>query len=394
MKSRRTQYLAIFLTVFIDVLGFGIAIPVLPLYAEHLGASPLQIGLLVGAFSLMQFLFAPGWGRVSDRLGRRRVLLIGMAGTVAGYLVMGFAGSVGMLLLGRVISGVAGANLGAAQAYLADISRPEERARAMGLFGAAFGLGFVFGPALGGLVGGVFGFAAPMFVAAALAAANGLFIALFVPESRQGASETGLQAGRLFAHVRLAPFLWCLVASFTAIGSFSILTTLFALYLNHRFGLGIAATGTIFAGVGLLGAMVQGGLIGRLAPRFGESSLAASGAVFLTCGLAGMALAPSVPPMLAAVAAVGLGNSLLMPSLSSLASRAADPSRQGRALGILQSCGSLARFLGPMACGLLLAAEPGTLSYGTLPLAVAAGIGIVACAVTLALGAVLRTARS
>ena len=143
MANRRLQYATIFLTCFIDILGFGIVIPVLPLYAEHFGATPLEIGWLVGIFSLAQFFFAPLWGKVSDRLGRKPVLLLGMLGTVAGYMVLGLAGSVLMLMAGRLVAGIAGANISAAQAYLADISSAENRAKAMGLLGAAFGLGFV-----------------------------------------------------------------------------------------------------------------------------------------------------------------------------------------------------------------------------------------------------------
>ena len=149
MASRPLQYLTIFLTCFVDILGFGIVIPVLPLYAEHFGATAVQIGWLVGIFSLAQFFFAPIWGKVSDRLGRKPVLLLGLFGTVIGYVLMGLATSVTMLFVARLIDGISGANIGAAQAYLADISAPENRARAMGLLGAAFGLGFVFGPALG-----------------------------------------------------------------------------------------------------------------------------------------------------------------------------------------------------------------------------------------------------
>ena len=183
MANRRLQYATIFLTCFIDILGFGIVIPVLPLYAEHFGATPLEIGWLVGIFSLAQFFFAPLWGKVSDRVGRKPVLLVGMLGTVAGYVVMGLAGSVLMLMVGRLIDGIAGANISAAQAYLADISSAENRARAMGLLGAAFGLGFVFGPALGGWASVKFNYAAPMYIAAGLAAVNFFFVLFCLPES-------------------------------------------------------------------------------------------------------------------------------------------------------------------------------------------------------------------
>lgn len=173
MANRPLQYATIFLTCFIDILGFGIVIPVLPLYAEKLAATPIQLGWLIGIFSLAQFFFAPIWGKVSDRVGRKPVLLVGLIGTIAGYVMMGLAGSVGMLMLARLIAGIAGANISAAQAYLADISTAQNRARAMGLLGAAFGLGFVFGPALGGWASVKFGsYAMPMYIAAGLAAVN------------------------------------------------------------------------------------------------------------------------------------------------------------------------------------------------------------------------------
>ncbi|MCX7869121.1 MAG: MFS transporter [Terrimicrobiaceae bacterium] len=382
MTKPKLQYTAIFLTVFVDVLGFGIVIPVLPLYAEHFGASPFEIGALVGIFSLMQFFFAPAWGAISDRFGRRPVLLIGLLASATGYLVMAFGASVAALFLGRVVSGVAGATIGAAQAYLADISPPGGRARAMGLIGAAFGLGFVFGPALGGLAGGLLGYAAPMLLAAALCGINALFVLTSLPESLAKAARPRQPepSSQLLRHVRRGPYLGSLAAYFLSIAAFSMMTTVFALYLKHRFALGIAATGGIFAGLGLLGAAIQGGLIGRLAARFGEPALAMAGAASLAAGLGLMAAAGNLLIMLTGAAAVGVGNSLLMPALSSIASRSAPPEWQGRALGILQSAGSLARFAGPAACGAFLAWEAAGTPYAAFPLAVAFGIGLLACA--------------
>src|ERR1700754_2856895 len=190
MAGRPLQYLTIFLTCFIDILGFGIVIPVLPLYAEHFGATAMQVGWLVGIFSLAQFFFAPVWGRVSDRVGRKPVLLLGLLGTVVGYILMGLATSVLMLFIARLIDGIAGANIGAAQAYLADISAPENRAKAMGLLGAAFGLGFVFGPALGGWASVAFNYAAPMFIAAGLSLLNFFFVMFCLPESHRATADS------------------------------------------------------------------------------------------------------------------------------------------------------------------------------------------------------------
>lgn len=380
MGNRSLQYTAIFLTVFIDILGFGIVIPVLPLYAEHFGATTWQIGWLVGVFSLSQFFFAPIWGKISDRIGRKPVLMIGVIGTIAGYIMMGLAGSVLMLFVARLIDGIAGANIGTAQAYLADISSPETRARAMGLLGAAFGLGFVFGPALGGWAGVKYGFAAPMFIAAGLAAVNFVFILLFLPESRATVSQA---RERIFPHlwknVDTRAYLSSLLCYFLVIVGFSMMTTVFALYLHHRFGLDALHTGYILAGIGVLGVIIQGGLIGRLVKRFGEPPLALAGALFMSAGLAGLALAGSIPAMLLASAAVGIGNSLLIPTLTALASRSASAEWQGRALGVVQSGGSLARWAGPVAAGVLLGTSTGGgATYGFLPLIFSAGFAALA----------------
>ena len=360
MASRPLQYLTIFLTCFIDILGFGIVIPVLPLYAEHFGATAVQIGALVGIFSLAQFFFAPIWGKVSDRVGRKPVLLLGLMGTVAGYLLMGMAHTVLMLFVARLIDGISGANIGAAQAYLADISTPENRAKAMGLLGAAFGLGFVFGPALGGWASVTFNYAAPMFIAAGLALANFFFVLFFLPESR-GVEAIGKRSEPLFPHlldhVERRTYAWSVASYFLVIVGFSMMTAIFALLLLHRFGLDALHTGYIFAGVGVLGVIIQGGLIGRLVRRFGEAALAFVGTIFMFAGLCGLALSPGVAWVFVATAAVGIGNSLLMPTLSALASRSADANWQGRALGVMQSSGSLARWVGPMIAGLLLSAQ-------------------------------------
>lgn len=381
MTSRPLQYGTIFLTCFIDVLGFGIVIPVLPLYAEHFGATPMQTGWLVGIFSLAQFFFAPVWGRISDRVGRKPVLLIGLAGTVVGYGLMAMAHTVTALLVARLIAGISGANISAAQAYLADISPPEQRARAMGLLGAAFGMGFVFGPALGGWAGATFNYAAPMYIAAGLAAVNIVSVLFLLPESHHPGPATGRREPlfpALFSHVKTQTFLWCVASYFLVTVGFSIMTTLFALLLSHRFGLDAKKTGYILGGLGVVGVIIQGGLIGGLVRRFGESLLALAGAVCMAAGLVGLAVSAGVGAMLAATALIGIGNSLLMPTLSALASRSMEAAWQGRALGVLQSGGSLARWLGPLIAGLLLSVPLAGASYAFLPLIVSAGFLVMA----------------
>jgi len=384
MANRQLQYGTIFLTCFIDILGFGIVIPVLPLYAEHFGATAMQIGWLVGIFSLAQFIFSPIWGRISDRVGRKPVLLIGLIGTVAGYLLMGSAKTVGALLVARLIAGISGANISAAQAYLADISAPEHRAKAMGLLGAAFGLGFVFGPALGGWAGATFNYAAPMYIAAGLASLNVISVVFVLPESHHPGASSGKREKlfpALFSHVEKRTFVWSVASYFLVIAGFSIMTSLFALLLNHRFGLDAKQTGYILGGVGIIGVIIQGGLIGRLVRRFGETRLAFAGAVSMSAGLAWLALSASVPAMFAATILVGIGNSLLMPTLSALASRSAEAEWQGRALGVMQSGGSLARWFGPLIAGALLSVPLAGAGYAFLPIMVSAGVLVLAAGV-------------
>lgn len=384
MASRPIQYVAIFLTCFIDILGFGIVIPVLPLYGQHFGATEVQIGWLVGIFSLMQFFFAPVWGKVSDRIGRKPVLLIGLLGTIVGYVLMGLANTVLLLFVARLISGIAGANISAAQAYLADISTPENRAKAMGLLGAAFGLGFVFGPALGGWAGAVFNYAAPMYIAAGLASVNWLFVFFCLPESLRPGSAAERREKifpHLFAHVRRAVYLRAVAGYFLVIVGFSMMTMLFALLLFFRFRLDVLHTGYILGGIGVLGVIIQGGLIGRLVRRFGEARLALAGALLMSAGLGGLAFSRTLGELLVSAAVTGIGNSLLMPTLSALASRSAAAEWQGRALGVMQSSGSLARWTGPMIAGAISVLSPREGLYAFWPLLVASGVLLLAAGV-------------
>jgi DHA1 family tetracycline resistance protein-like MFS transporter len=388
MSRRPLQYGTIFLTCFIDILGFGIVIPVLPLYAEHFGATAWQTGWLVGIFSLAQFFFAPIWGRISDQVGRKPVLVIGLVGTVAGYVLMGLAHSVTALLVARLIAGISGANISAAQAYLADISAPEERAKAMGLLGAAFGMGFVFGPALGGWAGATFNYAAPMYIAAGLAALNVCSVLVVLPESHHPGQEPRRRERlfpTLFSHVEKRTFLWCVASYFLVIVGFSIMTTLFALLLSHRFGMDAKQTGYILGGLGVIGVIIQGLLIGRLVRRFGEPRLALAGAIGMSAGLAWLAVSGSVATMIAGTVLIGIGNSLLMPTLSALASRSAEAAWQGRALGVMQSGGSLARWLGPLIAGALLSVPLTGASYAFLPILVSSGVLVVAVGVIVGL---------
>ena len=380
MPSKRTSLLIIFLTIFINMVGFGVVIPVLPLYAERFGATTWEIGWLFGIFSLIQFFASPILGQLSDRFGRRPVLLISTLGTAAGFIIMGIGQTLTMLFVGRIIDGASGGSIGTAQAYVADITAPEDRSRAMGLIGAAFGLGFIFGPAIGGVTAAHFGYSAPMYVAGALALINSALILLILPEShpkekRELTKKREPLFPALFQHVEVKPYITVVATYFFMIAGFSIMTAVFALFVFHRYQFDEKSTGYLFAMIGLIGTIIQGGLIGRLVKRFGESRLAAVGALILMLSLLWMPLTAGVAAMVLACCGIAIGNSLLSPTLSGIASRSADAEWQGRALGLMQSLGSLARWIGPVLGGWLLAydLDGGISIYARTPFYAAAG---------------------
>lgn len=341
----------IFVTVFIDLIGFGIIIPLLPFYAEHFGASALMVGLLSTSFSLMQFLFAPFWGRLSDRIGRRPVILIGLLGSAFSYALFALASSLPMLFVARSLAGVAGANIATAQAFIADITTPENRARGMGMVGAAFGLGFVFGPAIGGFLSR-WGYAAPAWFAAALSLANFVAAVAVLPESRPAHARLDTrQEGRLavFRRALARPRMpLVLLVFFLVITSFSSFESMFALYSERRFGFTTVSIGYMFAWVGIVLATVQGGLVGLVVPRIGETRVVRIALLLIAAGLFAVPVSPSVPVLAGSVGLLALGLGLNSPSMLSAISQLADPRDQGSTLGLSQSLGSLARIVGPM----------------------------------------------
>ena len=341
----------IFVTVFIDLIGFGIIIPLLPFYAEHFGASALMVGLLSTSFSLMQFLFAPFWGRLSDRIGRRPVILIGLLGSAFSYALFALASSLPMLFVARSLAGVAGANIPTAQAFIADVTTPENRARGMGMVGAAFGLGFVFGPAIGGFLSR-WGYAAPAWFAAALSLANFVAALAVRPESRPAhARDDARREGRLtvFRRALARPRMpLVLLVFFLVITSFSSFESMFALYSERRFGFTTVSIGYMFAWVGIVLATVQGGLVGLVVPRVGETRVVRVALLLIAAGLFAVPLSPSVPVLAGAVGLLSVGLGLNSPSMLSAISQLADPRDQGSTLGLSQSLGSLARIVGPM----------------------------------------------
>lgn len=371
----------IFVTVFIDLVGFGIIIPMLPFYAEAYGASALQIGLLATSFSLMQFLFAPVWGRLSDRFGRRPIILTGLLGSAVSYFAFGLADSLAMLFVARIVAGIAGANIPTAQAFIADSTTAENRAKGMGLIGAAFGLGFTLGPAIGGFLS-QWGYHMPAFFAAALSMANFVAGWFLLPESlardKRGARQ---RAGRVaaFQTALARPALpLVLLMSFIVMMAFSAFESMFALFAGARFGYGATTIGYLFAWVGIVLALVQGVLVGRVVPRVGEHRLVPAAILLMALALAGHALAPNVPTLMAAMGLLAVGMGFNSPATLSMVSRLADPSDQGATLGVSQSLASLARIVGPVWGGLVFD------WFGiAVPMLAASGLMLVACAISL-----------
>ena len=362
----------LFLTVFIDLLGFGLVIPFLPGLARRLGAGDFVATMPGAVYSIMQFLFIPIWGRLSDRIGRRPVLLWSIGATAVGMALLGAAPSLLLLLAARAFSGIATANIAVAQAYVADVTPPEHRARGMGIIGIAFGLGFIFGPFIGGWLAqypvfGREGFL-PAFVAAGLAAVNFLIALRTLPESLPP-ERRGKQVRRAvpldLAAIRMAvavPGVGAAVAvNFAMVLWFAGMEQTFRLYTADGFGMGDAATGRIFAIVGVVGAIVQGGLVRRLAPRFGEARLVHWGlgiqaVAFALLGLSSDFGRLGVLALYTSAGLIALGNGLTTPSLPAFASRRASVTTQGVTLGALQSAAALARAAGPLVGGALYAA--------------------------------------
>lgn len=362
---KRSPLVVIFTTVFIDLVGFGIVIPVLPFYAEgsRFNATPRTVGFLFASYSVMQLIFAPILGRLSDKHGRRPVLFISIIGTGVGFLILGFANTLWMLFLGRILDGITGGNISTAQAYIADITTKEDRAKGMGLIGAAFGLGFVFGPAIGGILSR-WGVAVPFLFAAGLCFANALLLYFTLPETVTADHPARVSAARgrglsqLITSLKDPRLGFVLIIYFLFIVAFSIMTTAFSLYTMFRFGYDAQHTGYLFAYVGILAVIVQGGLIGRLVKQFGELSLVIIGALLFAGSLFAIPfVGPQTGGLMALLVGGGLfsiGNSLSAPSLTSLASKSVGPADQGSVLGVTQSVASLARAVGPALAALLI----------------------------------------
>jgi MFS transporter, DHA1 family, tetracycline resistance protein len=366
--NRRSPLAVIFLTVFLDLLGFGIVLPLAAYYVGALGGSgmtPAQIATastwLGALYSFTQFLFAPLWGWLSDRVGRRPIILLSVAGSCLSYVLFGLATSLPVLLLSRALAGAMAANISTAQAYVADVTTPEERTKGMGMIGAAIGLGFVLGPAIGAWVGGTEAGRPSMAVpilAAGLAALNLALAFFLLPESlKPGTERRTWSVGvyqRALSHPRVGlPILMFFLGTL----AFAAMEWTLTPFLIDRFAFSQRDTGKLFFGLGLIIALVQGGLIRRLAKGGREPQLLVAGTLLMVPGLALIPWAPTVPALWGVLSVLAFGQGIVSPSTSSLISQATSPTEQGAILGVSQGMSSLARAIGPLAAGALIGAQ-------------------------------------
>ena len=373
----------LFLTVLVDLIGFGIVLPILPLYARGFGAQGLEVGLLISVYSVVQLVMAPLWGRRSDRVGRRPILILGLLGSAAAYFAFARADSLTALFLSRIIGGIGGSTIPVAQAYIADVTPPERRAGNLGLIGAAFGLGFVIGPFLGSVLSDLSPGVptAPGYTAAALCLANAAAAILWLPESRvRGAatfSRFDLRAA--LARVATSRQIRLTLATYLCITmAFSTLHATLSLLASERFAMGLREAGYLFGLLGVVSAIVQGGIVRRVVPRIGELAVLRASAVPFAAGLALIGLSSETPLLLTGIVLVGIGYGGAVPSVLGLLSRVVEPERQGAVLGVGQSVGSSARAVWPWIAGVLLDVR--------LFLPYLAGAALIVCAAAIGTG--------
>jgi MFS transporter, DHA1 family, tetracycline resistance protein len=390
---RRSPVAILFMAVLVDMLGFGIVIPVLPFYALEMGATPLQVTLLIASFSAVQMAASPLWGRISDRRGRRPLLIAGLFASAVSYLIFGFANSLQLLLFSRIAAGAAGGTIAVAHAYIADTTAAEERARGMGMIGAAAGLGVMLGPAIGGLFSQI-SLGTPGFVAAGLCALNGTAAVFLLPESRPREARTRARSGQAatvggwMRTMGSFPLSLLLAVYFLGITSFTAMTALLALYFERAFGIGAQQMGVLFAIAGGVTVVVRGLVLGVLVKRFGEIATVRLGAVALGLAFVLLPYLPSFTWAMAIVPLYAFGAGTMFPALATLTSFAADRESQGSVMGGSQFVGGLGRVLGPLWAGLLFQ----EIAIGT-PFHVAAVLVALAFALALWIPASLQSGR-
>ncbi len=361
--QQRRQLVILFLTLLMVMVGFGIILPIMPFFAESMGATATHLGLLFASFSLAQLISSPIWGRYSDRIGRRPVLLMGLIGMALSFLLFGLAQSLWMLFVARTLGGLLSSSVvPAAMAYVADSTDPKQRGQSMGLLGAAMGLGMIFGPAIGGFLG-VFSPAVPFFVAAGLTILVTGFAALFLPESLSheareiaGArprGESPPSAYRQLIHSLHGPAGLLLLLGFISTFALASLFGTFALFAEARFGYGESEMGAVFVALGLVSALGQGWLVGRMIARWMEERVIQGGLLLSALGFLGLILAYDLASLAVITAIIGLGTSLLGPALTSLISQRTPPDQQGTIMGVFNSYQSLGRIAGPLLGGII-----------------------------------------
>lgn len=367
VSKSRSPLIVIFLTVFIDLVGFGIIIPLSPYLARKFDASATEIGLLMAIYSIMQFLFSPIWGAISDRVGRRPVILIGLLGSAFSYLAFAFSETLWLLFLARGLAGVFGGNISTAHAYIADVTSPEERSKGMGLIGAAFGLGFIFGPLLGGLLGTLgnqigseppFGLSFSALGAAVLCLGNFTFAYFVLKESLTDKNVQSVRQRRnrlveIWRHLR-QPTVGPLIIVFFLSGlAMAQMEAMLFPYVADVFGWGLRMASFGFAYVGVLMVFTQGYLIRKWMPKFGEPVLLAGGLGLFSLSLVGLSVSTTISILAISMTILAIGNGLMRPPNLGIISLLTPSNEQGAVMGVTNSIAALARIIGPILGGVL-----------------------------------------
>jgi DHA1 family tetracycline resistance protein-like MFS transporter len=373
----------LFLVVFVDLVGFGLLIPLLPFYVQRTGTGPEIITIVLGLYSLAQVIAAPVWGRLSDRYGRKPILAVTCVGLGLSYVLLAIADSLALVVASRIVGGLAAGNIAAAQAYVADVTGPETRAKGMGVLGAAFGLGFIIGPTIGGLFAGGSvenaDYRSPALAAMALSFAAAIGVAIFLKESlpkvaRSTVERRATWREKLEAAVQRRALLMLVVTGFLVITAFAQFETTFALSVNAVYAYGPREIGFIFGFMGAVSVLVQGLFMGALTKRFGERRLAIIAVALFIAGYVAIAASANFFSLLAACAALALASALFNPSVTSLVSQEAARGERGAVMGAYQSATALGRVAGPAFSGALFAAGM------ALPYLVAAALAALALA--------------